>query len=145
MEETTQKPKRPSRIGYKFVASDLKSIHGDLPPWQIGVEQRIEKGTKVQMCNNGFHWSPTPMDAFSYIETDFVARIRARGATVWGVDGGRIKNCSAGMIITKVGYVGDLVRDMNRRITVLNNREFHSIETDPNKRMAERKQVFQRP
>ncbi len=44
-------------IAYHWLRSDMRSGHGDEPPWTVGEERTIQG--EVIMCRNGYHSLPT--------------------------------------------------------------------------------------
>jgi len=63
--------------------------------WEIGKWYKV-KG-ELEMCQNGFHCSQKPLDAFSYVHGDILAEVEVRGKSLKQPD----KECWSEMRITK--------------------------------------------
>ena len=61
---------------YKFLREGLKSNSGDIV-WKIGEWQKHDG--QLSMCENGFHCSKQPYDAFSYVQGEILAEVEVRG------------------------------------------------------------------
>jgi len=63
--------------------------------WEIGKWYKVRG--KLEMCKNGFHCSPKPLDAFYYVHGDILAEVEVRGKSLKHFD----KECWREMRITK--------------------------------------------
>lgn len=61
---------------YKFLREGLKSESGNIS-WKLNEWQKTEG--ELKMCENGFHCSKKPYDAFSYIQGEILAEVEVRG------------------------------------------------------------------
>ena len=75
--------KQKVSVGYKFVTADLKSRNGDVQ-WKVG-EWQTCKG-KLELCENGLHAAPTPLDSLQYVYGDRWFTVAFRGEVVYGDD-----------------------------------------------------------
>ena len=64
---------------YKFLRTGLKSDNGTDRDWKIG-EWRSEKD--INICNQGFHASKTPLQAFGYVQGEILARVEVKGESI---------------------------------------------------------------
>lgn len=85
----TTKPKKL----YKFLRTGLKSQNGG-HEWKIG---EWYKEDKVNICNQGFHASKTPLQALGYVPGEIVALVEVRGQSIIEDD----KECWSEMRIVK--------------------------------------------
>lgn len=72
------KPK--TLIQFKFLKrkrDGLVSKHGQDGPWVIGKWRHV-KG-KIELCANGYHCSPTPVQAHRWIATNILAVVQVKG------------------------------------------------------------------
>jgi len=81
-------------IRYKFLREGLKSQSGGLR-WKLNEWQKTTG--KIEMCNNGFHCSKQPYDAFSYVQGEILAEVEVRGKHLDGDN----KECWEEMRIVK--------------------------------------------
>lgn len=92
----SMKAKKPKTL-YKFLHTGLKSSRGDFT-WELGKWYKIEG--KLDICNNGFHASKTPLRAFEYVPGEIVAKVEVRGESIIQND----KECWSEMRIVKAWY-----------------------------------------
>ena len=64
------------QLRYKFLQKGLKSQSQGLR-WELNKWQKA-KG-ELEMCNNGFHCSKQPYDAFTYVKGEIIAEVEVRG------------------------------------------------------------------
>ena len=69
------KTKRPI-TRYKFLREGMKSEKGN-QKWRVGKWYKVDG--ELSMCNQGFHCSKEPYDAFSYVRGEILSKVEVRG------------------------------------------------------------------
>src|SRR3990167_9038687 len=82
---------------YKFLRLEGKKIISDSgdETWKLG-EWKTYKG-KLNMCNTGYHCSPTIYGAFSYVQGEVLAEVETKGKKLKDND----KTCNENMRLVK--------------------------------------------
>jgi len=82
---------------YKFLRLEGKKIISDSgdETWKLG-EWKTYKG-KLNMCNTGYHCSPTIYGAFSYVQGEVLAEVETKGKKLKD----NTKTCNENMRLVK--------------------------------------------
>ena len=100
-------------IGYKFVRSDLTSQSGnDHRPWALRRTRKLKGKAELRPCFWGYHSSNEPGEAYSYVHSNVVLKVKRLGDMVDNGD----KVVSRGLKVIGISWVGDLVSVLDEQL-----------------------------
>ena len=70
--------------GYHFLKDNMTGCYGNEPAWKIGEERKV-KG-KLEMCQRGYHASPSFYDALSHAKGNVACIVQLSGEIIKDTD-----------------------------------------------------------